>query len=272
MDFIAVEALVSDLLPRAEYTDCRKVLHGETGGLRCCGEATLAEALPRTTLRLHVNSSAGEQQPNVVSPSRQPSAAVPRLSNAIQLAFFDDSLVRFIGIFNPILIIIAFGWQELLNLIKAVRAAATGRSGHKAHRLTDFEFKPVQRQPLPRRAATSPTAAIVGLRILGALARAATNSPETSFLACVVAAVACNPIEFGPNLLEIEASPSHFAGVISRQTSSANVRPCAVDRACRGDAYISHKRRTAITAASHASQAAIDIRMGASVKIGVAFQ
>jgi hypothetical protein len=47
-DFFAVKALVSDLHPRAECTDCRKVLHGETGGLRCCGEATIAKALPRT--------------------------------------------------------------------------------------------------------------------------------------------------------------------------------------------------------------------------------
>jgi hypothetical protein len=51
--------------------------------------------------------------------------------------------VRFIGIFNPVLTVIAFGWQELRNLINAVRAPATEESGHKAHRLTDFEFMPV---------------------------------------------------------------------------------------------------------------------------------
>jgi hypothetical protein len=72
--------------------------------------------------------------------------------------------------------------------------------------------------------------------------------------------------------LKIEAPPRHLAGVISRQTSSANVRPHGVDRARRGDAYVSHKRRTATTAASHASQVAIDIRMGDSVEIGAAFQ
>src|SRR5215813_14136792 len=76
----------------------------------------------------------------MISPSQQPSAAVPQLFNAIQLAFFYDSLVRFIGIFNPVLTVIAFGWQELRDLINAVRAAATEGSGHKAHRLTDFEF------------------------------------------------------------------------------------------------------------------------------------
>ena len=81
----------------------------------------------------------------MISPSRQPSASVPRLCNAIQLAFLDDSLVRFIGIFNPVLTVIAFGWQELRDLINAVRAAATEGSGHKAHRLTDFEFMLVHR-------------------------------------------------------------------------------------------------------------------------------
>ena len=68
MDFFAVEALVSNLDPRTERTDCGKV-HG--------GEATMAEALPRITLRLEANRSAGEQGPNVmISPSRQQSAAV----------------------------------------------------------------------------------------------------------------------------------------------------------------------------------------------------
>jgi hypothetical protein len=71
---------------------------------------------------------------------------------------------------------------------------------------------------------------------------------------------------------KIEPQPCHFAEVISRQTGSANVRPRGVDRAFRRDAYLSHKRRTAITAASHAAWVAIDIRVGDSVEIGVAFQ
>ena len=75
-----------------------------------------------------------------------------------------------------------------------------------------------------------------------------------------------------PNPLKIEAPPRHFAGVISRQTSSANIRSYSVDRACRRDAYVSHKRCTAITAASHASMFAIDIRAGDSIEIGVTFQ
>ena len=74
------------------------------------------------------------------------------------------------------------------------------------------------------------------------------------------------------NRLKIEAPPCHFAGVIARQTSSANIRSRSVDRACRRDAYVSHKRCTAITAASHASMFAIGIRAGDSIEIGVTFQ
>ena len=72
--------------------------------------------------------------------------------------------------------------------------------------------------------------------------------------------------------LEIEVPSCHLAGVISRQTSSANVRSHGVDRACSRDAYVSHKRCTAITAASHASMLAIGILLGDSIEIGVAFQ
>jgi len=63
----------------------------------------------------------------------------------IQLAFLDDPFVWFIGIFNPILVVIALGWQELRDLINAVRTAATEGSGRKADRLTDFEFVLVHR-------------------------------------------------------------------------------------------------------------------------------
>jgi hypothetical protein len=74
------------------------------------------------------------------------------------------------------------------------------------------------------------------------------------------------------NPLEIEAPPCHFAGVVSRQTSSANVWSRGVDRACRRDAYVSDKRCTAITAASHASMLMIDIRVRDSIQIRVTFQ
>src|SRR6516165_1205229 len=81
----------------------------------------------------------------MMSPSRQSSGAVRRSPNAIQLAFFDDPLVRFIGIFNPVLVVIAFGWQEMRDLINAVGTATTEGSGRKADRLTDFEFVLVHR-------------------------------------------------------------------------------------------------------------------------------
>jgi hypothetical protein len=80
------------------------------------------------------------------------------------------------------------------------------------------------------------------------------------------------PAGLGSMPLKIEAPPCHFAGVVSRQTSPANVRSHCVDRACRRNAYASHKRCTAITTASHASMLAIDIRAGDSIEIGITFQ
>jgi len=74
------------------------------------------------------------------------------------------------------------------------------------------------------------------------------------------------------NPLKIEAPPCHFAGVVSGQTSSANIRSYSVDRACRRDANVSHTRCTAITAASHAPMLEIGIRAGDSIEIGVTFQ
>ena len=52
MDFLAVEAIVTDQHPRAEGAHCGKLFHCETSSLRCCGEATIAEPLARTTLTL----------------------------------------------------------------------------------------------------------------------------------------------------------------------------------------------------------------------------
>ena len=52
MDFLAVEALVTDQHPRAEGAHCGELFHCETNSLRCCGEATIAEPLARTTLAL----------------------------------------------------------------------------------------------------------------------------------------------------------------------------------------------------------------------------
>ena len=52
MDFLAVETRVSDLHPRAERTDCRKILDREADRRRGRGKATVAEPLPGTTLAL----------------------------------------------------------------------------------------------------------------------------------------------------------------------------------------------------------------------------
>ena len=40
--------------------------------------------------------------------------------------------------------------------------------------------------------------------------------------------------------LKIEMPARHFAGVIPRQTSSANNRPHGIDCTCRRDAYLAH--------------------------------
>src|SRR6516165_4064301 len=80
-----------------------------------------------------------------MSPSLRRSAKVPPLDDAMKLAFLNDSLVRFISILNPVLVVIALGWQKLRDRIDAVRAAATKGSGRKAYRLTDFVFVFVHR-------------------------------------------------------------------------------------------------------------------------------
>jgi hypothetical protein len=50
MDFLVLEALVSDPLSRTEHPDGRRVFHSEMDGLRCCGKATIAEALRRAAV------------------------------------------------------------------------------------------------------------------------------------------------------------------------------------------------------------------------------
>jgi hypothetical protein len=83
----------------------------------------------------------------MISLPRQPSAAALRSFDTKQLAFLDDPLVRFAGIFNPVLTIVAFGRQELRDLINAVRTATTEGARDKAHRLADFEFVLGQKSP-----------------------------------------------------------------------------------------------------------------------------
>ena len=46
------------------------------------------------------------------------------------MAFLDDPLVRFIDIFNPVLVVIALGWRELRGVtIKVRRMRITLRDG-----------------------------------------------------------------------------------------------------------------------------------------------
>lgn len=71
---------------------------------------------------------------------------------------------------------------------------------------------------------------------------------------------------------QIEVSPCHLAGFISRQTGPANFRPHGVDRAGSRDADLSDKSCAAIASASHASSFVIDKRPRDSIEIGVAFQ
>jgi hypothetical protein len=70
---------------------------------------------------------------------------------------------------------------------------------------------------------------------------------------------------------EIEALSCHLAGIISRHTDFANVRPHGVDRARRRDADVSHKGRTAIAVTPHSSLFVIDIPARDSPEVGVAF-
>jgi hypothetical protein len=52
IDFLAVEALISDLHPCPKCADCRIIFHYETNGLSSSGKTPIAEPLPRTTLTL----------------------------------------------------------------------------------------------------------------------------------------------------------------------------------------------------------------------------
>jgi hypothetical protein len=73
-------------------------------------------------------------------------------------------------------------------------------------------------------------------------------------------------------LLKIKMPPCHFARVISRQTSSANVRSHGVDRARRGESYLSHKRHTAATVCIACVLGRHRYARGGFGRIGVAFQ
>jgi hypothetical protein len=70
--------------------------------------------------------------------------------------------------------------------------------------------------------------------------------------------------------LKIEALTCHHAGIVARRARSANVGPYGVDRACGRYPHFSHQRGAAIAAATHASQAVVDIGAGDQIKVGLA--
>jgi hypothetical protein len=73
-------------------------------------------------------------------------------------------------------------------------------------------------------------------------------------------------------MLQIETTPRGQAGVVSRQTGPANLRPHGVDRARRRAANVARQGRAAVAHAAHASTRVIDIRRRDSGEIRVGLQ
>ena len=70
--------------------------------------------------------------------------------------------------------------------------------------------------------------------------------------------------------LKTEARTCHRAGIVARRAGSAHVGPDGVDRARGRYADISHECGAAITVATHAAAAAVDIGAGNQVEVGLA--
>jgi len=66
-------------------------------------------------------------------------------SNAAQLTFLDDPLMRFFRALYSILIIVAFGRQKLRHLVDAAPATPAKRSRGEIYRLADLEFMVLHR-------------------------------------------------------------------------------------------------------------------------------
>src|SRR5947207_1089364 len=73
----------------------------------------------------------------------RPSAATLRSSApsriAVELAFFDHPLVRLVGAFDSVLVVIALGRQELCDLVDATHSAMS-ETPNVFHHLANFEF------------------------------------------------------------------------------------------------------------------------------------
>jgi hypothetical protein len=111
------------------------------GDSRCCRQSDDSRAAAPPPLRFAMNSSATEQRPNIIfPPSVQPSAPVLQSWNTTKLAFFGDTLVRFIGALYSILVVLALERQKLCHLKDAICAATIERPRGEAHRLAYLEF------------------------------------------------------------------------------------------------------------------------------------
>src|SRR5215468_8827977 len=62
------------------------------------------------------------------------------LSDAIQLTFFGHPLMRLRGTFNLVLEVVAFGRQQLCDLIDAARTARAKQPRRVIYRLADLEL------------------------------------------------------------------------------------------------------------------------------------
>jgi hypothetical protein len=79
--------------------------------------------------------------------TRIPSAYVDRAlarevrsAVAVELAFFGHTLEGFARTFDPVLVFVAFGWQQLDDLVAAAGARTAHCTGGKIDRLTDMEL------------------------------------------------------------------------------------------------------------------------------------
>lgn len=76
----------------------------------------------------------------------------------------------------------------------------------------------------------------------------------------------------GTRRLEIEVIPGYPAGIVARQTGSANLRPYRVYCARRRHPDLAHKGRAAIPNAPHTAARVVDQSTRNSLEIGVGFQ
>src|SRR5439155_4919673 len=140
LDVVTVETLVADLHPGAERADRGKILDCESDRLRGGGEAAITERLARTALAF------GHEQFGrcaVVEFHRLACDSIPQQPSgrAVELAFLDEPLVRLVGAFDAVLAVVAFGRQELRDLVGATAPAAPAiRTGRKVDGLADLEF------------------------------------------------------------------------------------------------------------------------------------